>query len=142
MPSHPNPEAPQQAEAPHPSLLQNTVLLPPRSLPPPTLECERRSPPPVRLPAHRSMHPGRPQACDLLSCPSQENRNKPQHPRLCAGRPDGNGHKHGGANLTSKSAMNWKFTGNNKKTQPGGTRMNTDWTDFHGFEIRVHPCHP
>ena len=24
-----------------------------------------------------------------------------------------------------------------KKTQPGGTRMNTDWTDFHGFEIRV-----
>ncbi len=84
-----NPAAPQQAEASHPSLLQNTVLLPPRSLPPPTLECERRSPSPVRLPAHRSMYPGRPRDCDLLSCLSQENRNRSQHSRLCRGRPDG-----------------------------------------------------
>ncbi len=34
----------------------------------------------------------------------------------------------------------------NKDNQPQRTGAwntdDTDWTDFHGYEIRAHPCHP
>ncbi|HEY9204766.1 MAG TPA: hypothetical protein VIO58_02500 [Candidatus Methanoperedens sp.] len=36
-----------------------------------------------------------------------------------------------------KVGHNWKFIGNNEKDTAG---WNTDWTDIHGFEIRVL-CH-
>ncbi|NJD76139.1 MAG: hypothetical protein FIB08_03440 [Candidatus Methanoperedens sp.] len=35
-------------------------------------------------------------------------------------------------NFTTKSAMNWKFIGNNEKDTTGRNTDDTDWTDFHG----------